>query len=442
MVPFCSLAQKDPLDKYVEEGIENNLVIQQKSISLEKALLGLNTARSMFLPSVAFQFNYQSGDGGRTIPLPVGDLLNGVYATLNQLTGGQNFPQLENQNISFFPKNFYDTKFRTTVPILNTDLIYNKKINEQQVTLKEYEVDTYKRELVKNIKTAYFNYLIALNGIGIYESSLNIAKEGKRVNQKLVESGKGLPAYVLRSESEVAAANAKLIQTKQQADNARMYFNSLLNKPADAPVDTAYDADDGLGKASALMLSPAVPIENREELKSLKQVVELNKTIARMNKSFTIPKLGGFIDIGSQAEGWSFDKRSRYYLAGIQLDIPVFEGNRNRNKISQAWLDIKQAQLNVADVSRQLNVSANVAKNNLRSALETYQSSVTQLNAAASYQRLIEKGYKAGTNSYIETIDARNQLTSARLAVSIDKYNVLIAAAGVEREVANYQIKK
>jgi len=434
-----TVSDEDPLERYIAEGFKNNIVLQQKNISLDRALVAFQTAKSMFLPSVVFQGNYQTADGGRNIPLPLGDLLNGAYATLNQLTGTQNFPQLQNESITFLPKNFYDAKVRTTVPIINTDIVYNKKISEQQIHLRESEVDTYRRELVKNIKSAYYNYLNALQAIDIYRSALDLAKEGKRVNEKLLESGKGLPAYILRSSSEIASAGAQLTQAIQQAENAKLYFNSLLNRPGEAAIDSVFDADKELLSSSA-GLKADIDITQRDELKSLNQVIRLNETVVKMNRNYAVPKLSGFLDLGSQSENWKFNGQSRYYLAGLQLDIPLFAGNRNQYKISQSGLDLKDAELNFNNIQQQLELSGNVARNNLRSAWEVYKSSMVQMDAASTYHRLIERGYREGTNTYIETIDARNQLTSARIALLIHKYNVLSASAALERETAAYNL--
>src|SRR5690606_2355903 len=145
----------------------------------------------------------------------------------------------------------------------------------------------------------------------------------------------------------------------------------------------------------------------------------------------------GFVDVGSQAEDMKFNRDSRYYMIGLQLDIPIFSGFRNKYKIKEAKLDLQNSKLAFENASKQLELSAGVAKNKLKSALEVYQASLEQLKAADSYQRLINRGYEAGVNSFIETIDARNQLTSARLATQINRYNVLNTAAELERELNN-----
>ncbi|HMG91843.1 MAG TPA: TolC family protein, partial [Chryseolinea sp.] len=74
------------LDAYIQEGLKSNLVLQQKTISWEQAQQSLQVARSFFLPSVNLLTDYTSGEGGRSISMPIGDLLNPVYASLNQIT--------------------------------------------------------------------------------------------------------------------------------------------------------------------------------------------------------------------------------------------------------------------------------------------------------------------------------------------------------------------
>src|SRR5690606_11418696 len=196
---------QESLAAYIDTALRHNLVLQQRHVSLEKAITALKTAKSLYLPSVSVEAAYQTADGGRNIPLPIGDLLNPVYTTLNQLTASDRFPAIENETINFLPRNYYDAHVRTTLPLINTEIGHNKRINEFQVRLSELDVETYKRELVKEIKVAYFGYLSAVKSVAVYRSALALAEEGRRVNERLVEHGKGLPAYVLRSESEVAA---------------------------------------------------------------------------------------------------------------------------------------------------------------------------------------------------------------------------------------------
>jgi outer membrane protein len=427
------------LDNYISEGLKNNIVLQQKKIGLDKALLTLKIANGMFAPSVGLQGNYTSGNGGRNISIPVGDMLNPVYATLNQLTDSDQFPQIENVNQNFLPNNFYDIKVRASMPLINTDLIYNKKIQQQQVLLQEFEQEIYKRELIRNIKVAYFNYLSATEAVNIYESALTRATESKRVNESLLANGRGLQAYVLRSQSEIDNIQAQITDATKQADNAKLYFNFLLNRSSEEPVVPEQHTGEDLASAAAL-IHTEISFQQREELKQLREAVSLQQNVLKMNKLFWAPKLSGFADVGSQYEDWKFNDQSRYYLFGFQVDVPLFAGFTNRHKVSRAQLDVKNSELNHSLVTQQLSMSAQVSRNAIETAYQSYRSALRQLEAAQSYQRLIEKGYKEGVNTFIESIDARNQLTGAQLLVTINHYRVLIAQANYERETASYEL--
>jgi outer membrane protein TolC len=422
------------LEKYIETGLKDNLVLQQKNISLENALNALKTANSLFFPSVDFKGDYQSGDGGRSISIPVGDMLNPVYRTLNQMTSGNAFPDISNVETNFFPQNFYDLKVRTSLSIINSDLIYNRTIRKQQITMQEYDVEIYKSELTRNIQVAYYNYLSAAKSIAIYDGALSLAREARRINQSLLDNGKSLKAYVLRSESEIQCLEAKKTSALQQMKNARMYFNFILNTNPDGAIDTANVVSVDQKTVDQYLLNEA-SINNRTELKALDQSASICQNVLKMNKAYWVPKLNGFLDLGSQASDWKFNNKSKYYFFGFQLDFPLFSAGKNRIRIKQSELDLKNQLINNTYTHNQIQLSADMARNSLMASYKNYAAGMKQLDAATAYDKLIEKGYKEGINTFIETIDARNQLTTASLQLVINKYQLLAALATYEREI-------
>ncbi len=425
------------LEKYVAEGLRTNEVLQQKTISLEKALLSLRISKGMFMPSVNLQGSYTSGSGGRSISLPVGDMLNPVYTTLNQLTDSEQFPQIENVTENFFPRNFYDARIHTTIPILNTDLLYNQKIRQQQVMLQEFEVKIYQRELIENIKVAYFSYLAATEIVKIYKSSLEFAEEGSRVNVSLIANGQGLPAYLLRAQSEIENIKAQITDTERQVSNAQLYFNFLLNRDGEEVILAEENPGNELiQRGDNSNEHPST--SSREELSQLRQLISVNRMINKMDQSFWVPKINGFADLGSQHQDWKFNNQSRFYLVGLQVDIPLFAGFTNRNKIRLSELSVKNAELDYSLKTQQFTMRMEAVRNERITAYQNYRSAEKQLEAARGYQRLIDKGYKEGSNTFIETLDARAQLTAARLKTIINHYHILIADAHYERESASF----
>ena len=439
VMPFaCILGQKSILDEYIEMGFQQNIVVQQKLISAEKALLSLQSAQSLYQPTFAFQGGYQTGEGGRSISFPVGDMLNPVYATLNQLTKSSAFPQIANVETNFFPRNFYDVKLTSVMPIYNRDISINKEIQSQTLGIQKADIQVYKRELVKNIKTAYLNYLMAHKAIGIYQNGLLLAQEGKKINEKLLANGKGLPAYILRSENEVVQIASQLSEAEKQAESAKMYFNFLLNRELFTEIKTNFDEQEAL---DILKKNQIAEVDQREELGMLKQAISLQQSVVKMNESFYLPKLNGYLNLGSQSSNWDFNQKSTYYLLGMQVDIPIFSGKRNLNKIKQSAMDVDMAKKSLDLTSKQVSLALQIAQKNLTQTWVAFRASQKQIDVANTYQKLIDKGYKEGVNTYIETLDARSQWTNAHLALNINQFKILIAAAQVEREAASYPLK-
>ncbi|OYQ32982.1 hypothetical protein CHU92_10475 [Flavobacterium cyanobacteriorum] len=437
LCPGLLLAQ-EPLDNYIEQGLKNNTVVRQKNIALQTALAALKEAKGYFLPDVSFSTSYQSGEGGRYFNFPVGDLVNPVYATLNQLTGSGNFPQLENIRSYLNPNNYYDAHVRTSVPIVNTDVYYNYRIKQQQAALPEHELAIYKRELVAGIRNAYYNYLMMLENIAIYENALALVNQNLKVNESLYRNGKGLQANIKRAESEIAGLNAQLLQAKNELDNARRYFNFLINQNLNAPVETVPGNNADPEKYAAL-----INIKNtREELQQLDQALEINKTALKMDRSFWIPKISAFLDLGSQGIDWEYNGYSRYYFAGIQMDIKLFKGQANTHKAQQRKLDIQKLELDKENITRQLDMASQNALSNYYSSKAQLEAASANIKASESYFRVIESGYRQGANTLIEYIDARNQLTQSQLSGNIARYRVLAALTDIERQNATYKINQ
>jgi len=428
------LGQKSVLDDYIATAFQQNITLQQKNIQVEKAMIALKSAQSLYQPTVAFQGGYQSGEGGRSIAFPVGDLLNPVYSTLNALTKSAAFPQIANVETNFFPRDFYDVKVQTSMPLYNKDISYNKQIQEQSISLQREDASLYKRELVKQIKTAYFQYLLSLGLQKVYENALNLAIEGKKVNEKLLANGKGLPAYLLRSDSEIANIQAQMADAAKQSQAAQMYFNFLLNRELRAEIRIDFEVEKALN--AAYNVTPGA----REELSLLSKSIGLQETVLKMNESFYLPKVSGFVSLGSQSTIYDINVKSAYYFLGLQMDIPIFTGKRNLYKIKQSQLDIASAR-NTLDLSaKQFTMATEIAQKNVQSSLLSFQASTKSYEAAAAYLRLIEKGYKEGVSTYLETVDARNQWMNATINYQIKQFNVLIAAAAYEREAASYPL--
>lgn len=444
------------LDGYLRVGLDSNLALHQRNFDLQRAQLDLSRARSLFYPQAALVSQYTVANGGRTQNLPIGDLLNPVYSSLNQLSGSRKFPQVQNQTIQFLPNDFQDTRMEVTLPILNADLQHNREVSKETINARRADRDVYRRDLVRTIRQGYYQYLQAGRAVDIYAATLLLVKENLRVSEKFVENHMATREMVLRSRAQVSQVESSYIQAGNDRRNAAAYFNFLLNRDLDSPILTdsslmTYSPPPapGPGQPASVDLPgfsslSRVPVSadittRREEFDRLKSYRRILRSNLKWDRNYLIPKLNAFYDIGFQGFGFHFDGTQFYQFAGIQLNWPLFKANDNKYKIRQARIDIDAVNDQYQDLTRQLTLEEQTTVNNYNSALESLHAMADETSSAREAYRLAEKRFNEGQALQVELIDARNQMTNAEIRYSLGLLLVLNKAADLERVTAAYK---
>ena len=426
------------LDNYITSAFSNNQGLKQQEFNLDKSLYALKEAQAMFLPTVSLLGSYTKSAGGRTIDIPIGDLVNPIYTALNELTASTKYPMLQNESILLNPDNFYDMKMRTSLSLINSEIRYNKLIKKELITNQQAAVNVYKRTLVKDIKTAYFHYFQALQRIEAYNSALLLIRENIRENESMLRNGIRNGTALLRAKTEQQKTNAQLIQAQRNSQNAREYFNFLLNRP----LKDSIIIDSNVVAAPVVVPDTTAGVGNREELKQLHTMQQVYTLDYKMQKSAFIPKLNTFIDLGSQGFDFNVNNKSSYYLWGVNLQWDIFTGGQRKYRAAQSRATLNATTAQLDETQQSLQLQLNQSYNNYESAKAAYISTGAQLSFASKYYRDQLKAYRAGQLLFLELVDAQDQLTGARLQMAEAQANLQICLAELEREQATYPINK
>lgn len=439
LLSFGALGQSEILNNYVQEGLKNSQTLKQQNFQLQKAVFALSEAKTLFKPNVNFNTTLSAAQGGRKIEIPLGDLVNPVYTTLNKLTSTNSFPQIQNTSEQLVPRDFYDVRVKTTMPLINAELKYNQVIKQDQITMQQSEIQVYKRELVRDIKLAYINYLKTTEAIKVYENALKILRESERVNESLIKNGSANPTVLVRTRNEISKINAEFDNARGNQKNAAAYFNFLLNKDFTEKITL-----DSLGKDG---LKSDLVEGHREELDKIQTGMSINLQLLGINQSYKKLKIGASLDLGSQgrfAQIASVDKNffapNAFVLLGVSFDLPVYSFGRNQLKIKQSEMEIASLDAQLRQVRNQLDLQTELAKNSLNSAKEIYESKASQVSTAERYYRDMFRRYKEGNLNFIELLDAQTQITTAQLQQSISLYDVWIKWVELERAKASFQL--
>ncbi len=417
------------LEEYIRTGLAGNLGLQQQSFDLQKSQEAIRQAKNLFYPTFSFNANYTRAVGGRSIDFPIGDLLGPLYQQAFQIPS-----PAPNQKIQFLPDNFQETKIKFAYPLFNSDLRYNRQIQDQLYQSKTAQKAAYAHQLRYQITEAYLQYLQAREAEKIWQNAKTLLTELRRFNESLVKNNVATRDVVATADYELSKADNEIFKLRSGQNTARAYFNFLINKDLQGEViaDTAllrvvvpaYQVDDLVQKALA----------NRPEFEALRTGLEAAETDVKRNEANRkLPDfyLGG--EFGMQGYGYKFNGDQAYALAQVGMTYDLYDAGQRKSKTQVARIESEKTRTQVAQVQQQIALQVTQAWNDLEAARNGYTTSQTGLRAAEETFRIINNKYRASQVLLIEFLEAQNRVTTARLQSSLALVDILSKEAALRQ---------
>ncbi|MCS6947337.1 MAG: TolC family protein, partial [Steroidobacteraceae bacterium] len=229
------------IDQYVRMGLASNLALQAQTLDVERSRAALAAARARFWPEAGFATRYLRSDGGRTIDVPLGDLLNPVFTTLNELLAQQGRPPafgpVDIEPFRFLREREHDTRLTLRQPLYAAAIPAAVDAQNALLAAADAQRNALARQLKRDIATAYLNWLRLSDQVAIVEASRALLAENLRINESLFRNGKVTEDRVLRARAEMLAVEQQLADTRNGVRRAASYVNFLLNRPLTAPLE-------------------------------------------------------------------------------------------------------------------------------------------------------------------------------------------------------------
>jgi outer membrane protein TolC len=133
-------------------------------------------------------------------------------------------------------------------------------------------------------------------------------------------------------------------------------------------------------------------------------------------------------DLTSDLHGW---------IAGVQLNWDLFDGRRTEGRIKEARARKDQAEIQVEDTGRRIELEVRTAYSNFREADEVLKSQQKVLEQADEALRLASARAGAGTATQLDVLSAQTALTEARNTQIQALHDYAVARARLERAVGD-----
>lgn len=426
------------LQSYLDQALRANPALAARAASVRASDADVDAARAQEWPELSLNARYTRSDGGRTIDIPTGDLLNPVYDTLNQMLEAQGqapqFPNISNQSIAFLRAHEQETKLSLTAPLFAPQVWANVDAKRALAGASRAEREAYARTLVRELKRAYYAAVESNAAAGILEASEQLLAENVRVSQSLVDAGKATRDRVLRADAEHLNAEQQLDAARAQTAQAKRLLNMLRAQPLDAPLQLPTP------ESLSLPQRRAVPTHSRPELRQVERSLVAARAGERAARDASLPTLGIAADYGVQGEDYRFDSGSDFDTVSLVLRWQLWDAGSRSAQRAQARAQTAELQARHDDLLQQLELARRAADEDLATALRAVATGQARVAAAEEGFRIAERKRDAAALSQIEFLDAERNLREARLSLAIARCDAFDRAAELELANASYAL--
>jgi outer membrane protein len=446
--------QKWDLKTCVEYAIQHNISVQQADVQARLAKLQSELAKSNQLPTL----NGSTGMGLR--------LGRSIDPTTNGFT-----------NTQFLYNNF---GMNGGVQIFNAGKLKN---NAEAASLSwqasEADKQNTSNDISLSVATYYLQVLSAIEQAEIAKIQIGQTTQQLSATKKRVEVGLLPELNLLELETQLANDSSTYISANANVEQSKMSLKALLNLDASQPFDIQVQAVDQIKLQSFADLQPdyvyTVASQNLPSVKAANfrvKAAEKNKLVAKANfyptLSFGYNLSSNFSNVFNYISGYNLTgvstpnattpfvtvNSAKYYIQspvfspvttqrnwgniwngwsdqvnnnfgqsfGLQMSIPIFNGNQSKITYKQSVLNYRNASLQQENTNLKLKQDIYTAYNN---AVIAFNKLVASQKATASAEKtylFATKRYELGLLGTIELLNNQNNYLKAKTNFKAAQY--------------------
>lgn len=428
------------VDGYVREGLRSNLALHSETLEVERNLASLDAARARFLPEIELAARYTRAEGGRTVDVPLGSMLNPVYGTLNDLLISQGqppqFPLIGDQSIRFIRDREQDTRLTLRQPLYAPAIPAAIRAQRAALEASEFGRIAVARRLKRDITVAYLDWLRAVKTVDIVQASVALLEENLRVNESLFRNGRVTQDQVLRARAELLAVAQQLRDARNGQSQTRSYVNFLLNRSLDEALLPATIEGEITRTVQDLATLRAAALANRPELDQLDRSVRAAESRVQLARADLKPILSIGVDAGTQSEEYEFGRGRNFGTVSLLLSWQLFDGGATRAEARSARAAARQAATRRDEIALQIQLEVQQALDSLNTTSDSLATAEARAEASRAEFRIASRKRDEGVINQVEFIDSRSSLTSSELNLNVTTFDLLARQAELDYATA------
>lgn len=343
------------------------------------------------------------------------------------------------QDVAVGGKNAFNSFLSLNQPVLmpathrqTEAAIINEKIQ------KEATADL-QSQLALQTSTSYFNMLLMKSQLDLQQQSLQRNIRALEDARSLFSQGRSLKVDTLRSYVAVENLKSSISYLRNSIEVAGIQLKRLIGLNEEEEIELRDSLDITTDQSEFYNLSEALKTAelNRQDIKMQKLTINLEQKQLAAVKAERSPQISvvGQYQLQAQADDLRFGNYvlPRTSFLGLQLKVPIFNGNRTLSQISQAKIKVQQEKIRLNDLQDKINAE-------LASLISRWKEANTQLSIQKTTVEAAELNFTMINDRFANGLSSRLELTDAELALTQSKINHLQAVYNIK--VLHVQLKQ
>lgn len=395
------------LNEALQKALLHNKQVELQLFEEDLAEADLQKLKSAYLPHLQLSYQY----------VATNDPLHAFGFKLQQanIQSSDFIPDLLNDpDVSYHGQ----TKISLQQSLFQYDLIALKKSLRARMLATRFQHARTNDKIKLELKNAYTDLQYLYAALETSQNAQNTLKENERVVRNFIQQGLAKNADLLKIQLEISNLEIQINNLQFAIDNLSAYLSFLTGQS----LQTKY-------RPATILIMDSLPeiemdLSARADIKAMQAAIDARILQRKSTRYGIVPKLNAFGEFNFyDSKGIGFSQNA--FLAGIQLQWNIFNGNGRAFDLQKQSIEIQKAKTEMEQMYDQSQLEIMKTRNDLLLAVNDIDLSQKNVLLSEENKRIITDRYIQGLEKTADVLNAELELMQKKLKLmeSIAKHN-------------------
>lgn len=334
-----------------------------------------------------------------------------------------------------------DYQFDAGIAVTQTLFAFGKISNAIAAAQKTVEAsrlnrDAVRQDVIYHTKLAYYNACLARRVLQAAEESYENARQNKTILEGRTSLGRVSKHDNIKISSDISGRMPAVNKARADFASAMQTLRAAIGAQDGPEIELISGFPDDYPDLEREQLTAALE-QNQPVLQAAAAVIEEKEYWVSSKNSTLLPEISAFASWNHQGGGNDYDIGRRnledYGVAGLKVSVPIWLGGLNREKLSQARIDKKDADLQYRKIRKDYLLALDKAFSEYQETLKTLEANHEAVRWAEESFRYSQELFSSGQISVTDLNDAELQLTNQKINRESTLFTLNMLLAGIER---------